>query len=56
MRNILPVRSLYISAATGAVIGLFGVNCYAQNVERISEREVARRQGVDAVARGQQAM
>ena len=59
--NILPVRSRYISAAITAVIGLVGLSSYAQSVERISEREVARRQsampqGVDAVARGQQAM
>ena len=61
MRNILPVRSSYIAAVISAAVGLCGLSCYAQNVERISQREVARRQsampqGVDAVARGQEAM
>jgi hypothetical protein len=61
MRTILPVRSSYLCAALSAVIGLGALPAYAQSVERISEREIARRQsampqGVDAVARGQEAM
>src|SRR3954471_17057849 len=57
MRHILPARSLYLFAISVAICGV----SHAQNVDRISQREVARRQsampqGVDAVARGQEAM
>jgi len=61
MRNILPARSFCLSAVISAVIGLCALRGQAQSVERISQREIARRQsampqGVDAVARGQEAM
>ncbi len=61
MRNLPALRSFYWPVLICAAQSLLCVTGFAQNVEHISQREIARRQaalpqGSDALARGKEAM